>query len=148
MSANDPIGAKVLMFFFYSARLAIANRHFKKRSNVVQNRLEAIWISHDFLKQKKNPQLQCQIRCFKRGKGKLVLRFKSAIFRQFFSLKFLLESAIFRHFRQQQSKIFRHFSLREQNAIFAAFLSAKKSAIFREKNREKQARPKKGASRD
>jgi hypothetical protein len=61
--------------------------------------------------------------------GEHVLRFKSAIFRQFFSLKFLLESAIFAIVRQQQSAIFRRISLRE------------KSAIFRENFREKQARP-------
>jgi hypothetical protein len=47
----------------------------------------------------------------------------------------------FAAFRTAKSTIFRHFSLRKKSAIFAAFRSAKKSAIFREKNREKQARP-------
>jgi hypothetical protein len=82
---------------------------------------------------------------------KPALRFKSAIFRQFFSLKSSYGKRHFSpFFRQQQSAIFRRISLREKKVpffannkaqFFAAFRSAKKSALFREKNREKQARP-------
>jgi hypothetical protein len=64
------------------------------------------------------------------GWGKPVLRFKSAIFRQFFSLNFFLESAIFRHFRQQQSAIFAAFRSAKKVPFFAIFRQ-QQSAIFR-----------------
>ena len=51
--------------------------------------------------------------------GKPALRFKSAIFANFFRSNFFWKAPFFAIFRQQQS------------AIFAAFRSAKKSAIFR-----------------
>jgi hypothetical protein len=62
--------------------------------------------------------------------GKACSSFQKCHFRQFFSLKFLLESAIFAIFRQQQS------------AIFAAFRSAKKGAVFREKQARPNSQPK------
>jgi hypothetical protein len=54
---------------------------------------------------------------------------KVPFFANFFRSNFFLKAPFFAIFRHQQC------------AIFAAFRSATKSAIFREKNREKQARP-------
>jgi hypothetical protein len=50
------------------------------------------------------------------------------------------------HFAPRKVQFFAIFRFHEKSAIFAAFRSAKKSAIFREKNREKQARPNPGRS--
>jgi hypothetical protein len=47
----------------------------------------------------------------------------------------------FAAFRTAKSIIFRQFRFAKKVPFFAAFRSAKKSAIFREKIREKQARP-------
>ena len=48
------------------------------------------------------------------------------------------------HFAPRKVQFFAIFSFAKKVPFFAAFRSAKKSAVFREKNREKQARPKQG----